>query len=572
MKHLLHTVAVLFIMHHFAEAENLQWVKQIEGNSPVTIRDVTTDASGNIYYTGDFYGTVDLNPHPVDSLKVTSQGSGDIFISKMDASGNLIWAKTVGGNASDLSYGVAVDAQGNVYVTGAFFGTVDFNPDAGTDNLIGSGNGHGFVWKLSSSGSYLWAKQFTGTLNVICRSIAVDGSGNVYTSGAFYGDVDLDPGSGTYTLSPTGAFEDAFISKLNSSGDFVWGKQIEVRFISAVGPAISLDGNNNLYVTGIFEGKTDLNPGTDTTYFYSLGDRDAFVLKLNDAGNLLWAKQIGGSLAAVYSYACTADAQGNVFITGTLNETADFNPDSNTTNNLMSISNFDLFVCKLNSSGSYVWAKNMGGSSGFIEGRGISVDAQGNVFTTGFFEADVDFDPDAGTFIVPYHSFSRTDAFISKLDASGNFAWAGGIGGTDDTQGYSIATDNNGNIYTVGNFRKKADFDPGTDSLFLTAPTAGGVPPNGFVLRLGTGSTGISTTQAKLPVIIFPNPASSVLNIETSEKITRIKIADLTGKTLADVSSPLSPVLDVGYLTKGYYLVYVETLNGNMGVKPFLKH
>ncbi|MBT6372369.1 MAG: hypothetical protein HOJ86_06840, partial [Acidimicrobiaceae bacterium] len=135
-----------------------------------------------------------------------------------------------GGTNADYGYSVAVDSSGNVYTTGYFNGTVDFDPGAGTANLTSNGYKDVFVSKLDSSGNYVWAKNFGGTGNDMGYSVAVDSSGNVYTTGYFTGTVDFDPGAGTTNLVPNGS-SDAFVSKLDSSGDLVWAKNLDVQIV-----------------------------------------------------------------------------------------------------------------------------------------------------------------------------------------------------------------------------------------------------------------------------------------------------------------------------------------------------
>jgi hypothetical protein len=117
--------------------------------------DVALDSAGNVYTTGFFLGTVDFDPG-AGTFNLTSAGSGDLFVSKLDASGNLVWARSMGGAASsDEGYGIVVDGAGNVYTTGSFSGTGDFDPGAGTANLTSAGSFDVFVQKLDASGNFV---------------------------------------------------------------------------------------------------------------------------------------------------------------------------------------------------------------------------------------------------------------------------------------------------------------------------------------------------------------------------------------------------------------------------------
>ncbi|MBT5207449.1 MAG: hypothetical protein HOM00_10215, partial [Acidimicrobiaceae bacterium] len=224
-----------------------------------------------------------------------------------------------GGTNADYGYSVAVDSSGNVYTTGYFNGTVDFDPGAGTANLTSNGYKDVFVSKLDSSGNYVWAKNFGGTGNDMGYSVAVDSSGNVYTTGYFTGTVDFDPGAGTTNLVPNGS-SDAFVSKLDSSGDLVWAKNLDVQIVGfgqfdRTALSIAVDSSGNVYTTGYFNGTVDFDPGAGTVEF-TAAVTDAFVSKLDSSGNYVWAKSFGGDESYVKALSMAIDSSGNVYTTG----------------------------------------------------------------------------------------------------------------------------------------------------------------------------------------------------------------------------------------------------------------
>jgi len=197
-------------------AGNFVWVKATGGTN--TDKDyghgIAVDGAGNVYTTGYFAGTADFDPGP-GTFNLTSAGIDDIFVSKLDSAGNFIWAKAMGGTSVGEGYGIAVDGAGNVYGTGIFAGTVDFDPGPGSFNLTSVlGNYDIFVSKLNTAGDLVWAKAMGGTDADYGEGIAVDGAGNVYTTGGFYDTVDFDPGPGTFNLTSAG-YEDVFVSKLS---------------------------------------------------------------------------------------------------------------------------------------------------------------------------------------------------------------------------------------------------------------------------------------------------------------------------------------------------------------------
>ena len=129
-------------------------------------------------------------------FNLTSEGNRDVFVQKLNTSGNFLWAKAFGGISGDGGNTIAVDASGNVYTVRYFAETVDFDPGLGIFNLTSVGEEDCFIQKLDASGIFLWAKAFGGDDTEKIFSITLDASGNVYTTGHFQGTVDFDPGPG----------------------------------------------------------------------------------------------------------------------------------------------------------------------------------------------------------------------------------------------------------------------------------------------------------------------------------------------------------------------------------------
>jgi hypothetical protein len=240
--------------------------------------------------------------------------------------------------------------------------------------------------------------------------VAVDGQGNVITTGQFRGTADFDPGAGTVNLTSVGGV-DLFVSKLDPFGNFVWVRQLGNSTGVDQGFGVAVDGQGSVYTTGGFQGTADFDPGPGTFTLTSAGAFDVFMWKLTSGGNFVWARSMGGSSGTEAGYDVAVDGQGNVYTAGYFQGTADFDPGAGTVN-LTSAGFEDVFVSKLDPFGNFVWAKRMG-DSGRDEGHGVAVDGQGSVYTTGFFEGKVDFDPGAGTFSLT--SAGSADVFVSKL-------------------------------------------------------------------------------------------------------------------------------------------------------------
>lgn len=226
------------------------------------------------------------------------------------------YAGSMGGVSTDLGQSIAVDVLGNLYVAGRFSFTADFDPGVGTVNLTSAGGFDLYVYKLDPGRNLLWARAMGGPGIDVGMGIAVDDSGNVYTTGCFTGTADFDPGPGTANLTSAGGEFDAdvFVSKLDSSGNFVWAKRLG-GVNSDWAEGITLDGSGNIYSTGSFFTTGDFDPGPGTFTLTNGGGDDIYVSKLDSDGNFVWAVAMGGPGSDVGAD-IVVDALGGVYTTG----------------------------------------------------------------------------------------------------------------------------------------------------------------------------------------------------------------------------------------------------------------
>ena len=468
----------------FAQNEDWLWAKQAGGISGDKGYSIAVDAYGNSYITGYFRESATFG---TTTLTSSSDYGSDIFVAKMDINGNWLWAKQAGGTDYHGGYGIAVDANGNSYVTGYFSGSATF----GTTTLTSSGYDDIFVAKLDSSANWLWAKQAGGTSSDIGYGIAVDAYGNSYVTGYFKSS---SCSFGTITLTSSG-YEDIFVAKLDINGNWLWAKQAGGTSEDG-GTSIAVDANGNSYVTGSF--KESANFGTTT--LTSSGSWDIFVAKIDHNGNWLWAKQAGGT-DNDGGISIAVDDNGNSYVTGGFyGSSCSF---STITLINSSIEYSDIFVAKIDYNGNWLWAKQAGGT-GYDAGYGIAVDTNGNSYVTGEFDGSATF----GT--TTFTSSGGSDIFVAKLDSNGNWLWAKQAGGTDDDYGKGIAVDNNGNSYVTGYFWSSATF--GTTTLTSSSDYGSDI----FVTKLG------EVNSIDLPDIIsfngirsiYPNPFNPLTTID----------------------------------------------------------
>ncbi|MGI8893094.1 MAG: SBBP repeat-containing protein, partial [Bacteroidia bacterium] len=415
---------------------------------------------------------------------LTSEGFNDVFILKLSPTGSLVWAKRVGGTGYEYSYTISVDSNGNVYTAGRFEDTVDFDPGTGTNYLTSAGGSDMFILKLDSSGNFIWAVSMGGTGTDQINAIELDFNGNIYASGVFNDTANFHPGAGTYNLISQG-LEDFFILKLNSAGVLEWahgfGSTGNDRSYS-----ITTDASGNVYATGVFSGTLDFDPGAGIYNLTSAGNFDIYIVKMKTNGDFIWARNMGGT-SFDFGYDITTDQFGNIYTTGYFQGTAGFDPGAGSFN-LTSQGNYDIFIHKMDTAGNFIWARSMGGLN---EDRGYSIvtDHLGDVYLTGYFIGDVDFDHSNDTLI--HTAAGNADFYIHKTDSAGNFLWVSTMGGANHDFGLSIAIDAAGNIYSTGNFEGTADFNPDPSVTYNLTPAGNS---DVFVLKLRQCSFFINNT------------------------------------------------------------------------------
>lgn len=394
----------------YSASGGLRWAHQLGvGHAHLAL-----DAGNNVYVTGILRGS-----QTFDGTTLTSQGETDVFLTKLNSAGDFLWATRFGSvlntpttQTNEAGTGVAVDAAGNVFTTGALY------------NELSNGGQRMFVSRHDTNGNLAWLKtasssQGSGSMG---RDVAVSATGAAWVTGYYGGTVDFNPGPGTFNLtsqklkaSPT---IDAFVLKLDASGNFAWAGSMGGNGGDGdYGSGIAVDGAGDVLVTGYYApGSNDFNPGSAKLSLPNAGGLDVFVVKLNANGGLVWGRSMGGP-GWDFSSGVAVDSAGSVYTTGGFSASADFNPGSSTYN-LTSAGFYDIFVSQLTSAANFAWAAGMGATRDDF-GYGIGVDVSGTVFLTGKFAETVDFDPGPGTFDLTSANHSNGvpshDVFVLKL-------------------------------------------------------------------------------------------------------------------------------------------------------------
>ncbi|MBW2735679.1 MAG: SBBP repeat-containing protein [Deltaproteobacteria bacterium] len=302
-----------------------RWQKVLGSTEIAVGHNIAVDESSNIYITGHFLGTANLG-----GGNITAQSS-DAFVTSFTSAGVHRWQKALGGSGYDVGYGVAVDKSSNVYVAGTFEGRADL----GGGSVTSKGDLDIFVVSYSSTGAHRWQRANGGPFFDRCLSAAADENGNVYVTGYFEG-ATTDLGGGSLTSRGSRGLADAFITSFSSIGTHRWQKTLGGIY-SDKGTAVAVDGSGNIYVSGDFQHLAFLG-GDDV---FSKGSIDIFVTSYSSIGVHRWQKALGGT-DTDYTHGVAVDLTGNIYVTGSFDQTTDLGMGS-----ITGKGDFDAFLVKL---------------------------------------------------------------------------------------------------------------------------------------------------------------------------------------------------------------------------------
>ena len=512
----------------YAPSGRLAWVRRFGSTGDDRAVSLCVDAAGNVLVAGDFAQTVDFDPSH-RSVELRSRGREDVFVMRLDPRGRLLWARAVGGSGRDLAAGIATDALENAYITGRFSRRADLDPGPAQNISVSAGGYDGFLLALDAAGSLLFARTFGGAGHDLPADIAADIFGNTLVAGSFTGTCRFAAADRSVSLTSAGG-ADIFAARFAFDG-----RLIDV--MSAGGPlhdrasGAALDGRGGMYIAGTFAGQVDFQPGEGNTPATSTGaGADAFVARYTASFALDYVKIIGGP-AADEARCMAVDAAGAIYVAGTWQGTADFDPGAGVFN-MSSPAGSSAFLVKLAASGRFAYARAFGGNGRTVP-LAVAVSADGDLALCGEFAGPADFDPgapqrparssgpsdgfaarlsqrlpsfsftrtvgttgaatinaiaaDAGDFLCLAGSFADTlgfavgagsidftsaggsDVFVGKFCNKCVITWGRSLGGAGDDAAVAAALDADGSMIVAGTFTGTVDFDPGPGSFELTA-------------------------------------------------------------------------------------------------------
>lgn len=397
------------------------WVQTWEIADSEFLEDMTISADGDIYIVG----TLDT-----DSIQ-----QFDVILKKFDTNGSLQWDLTWGGAGWEEGLTVEVDREGNVYVAGRFSRTCDFDPGEGVEERTTNGRGDAFLSCFDQSGEFKWVRTWGGPESDKANDMAIDSQGNIVVTGSYTGggvfrgdSIEIEnfihPYSVRWSLSPLPSEISGdeveldgdgprFMCRFSPSGRLLWSRTWETAGVNMV-----LDEEDNIYFAGSIGGVSDFDPGPETFEISTVGIENIFLSKYTSEGDLVWATSWGGSEGRPVDLAITPS--GDVLVTGWFTVSIDFEPGPE--EDIRASREWgDIFLCRFNGSGEYLWGRDWGDwTDTHLESSiGVEVDRDGNIFVAGVVYGDADMEPGPGDHIIEASTFGGMMMFLSKLTPEG---------------------------------------------------------------------------------------------------------------------------------------------------------
>lgn len=391
----------IFVAKYAADG-TFMWARRAGGVSSDVATAVAVDNAGNVVVSGSFSQTADIG-----GSNLTSNGTTDAFLWKLDSAGTTVWSRGFGGSGIDEANGVDTLANGDVVATGAFSETVDFDASpAAIQNLSSAGGTDAFVLRLTAAGDFAWVRQSGGTGADRGEDINVTPAGNITTTGSFSGTVDFNPGAATNNQTSVGS-ADGYIQQLTGTGTYRWAQRFGSAATADRGNDVTSDAAGNVYVTGVSNG-------------------DVWIRRLSATGTTTWTRTVGGTATDI-GESIDVSADGSILVAGSFRSTVNFGGGNRT-----AAGGSDGFLLSLNPQGVFTTVNTFGGTLDDSAVAAEREDADSYLFV-GNFRSSVSFD--VGTSTQSLTANGGSDAFLAR---------AATIIGLDDGAVQLTAADLNG--------------------------------------------------------------------------------------------------------------------------------
>lgn len=505
-------------------SQTWDWAAQFGDDGNEIISGFEIGSAGNYLMAGGYSESMEIADTTLESI-----GLADVFLSKLNNNGEAQWAVSGGSVNIDVTAGISIDTSANIIWCGQFWVQGYFGPDT---IYAQSSSKAIFVTKYDDLGNYIWSKSISGSAIKVINDVATDLDNNIYLTGYFEDSLLLED---TVLIAPLD--QNFFILKFDPDGNLAWGKSYGT-FGTIRGNCLEVDIDGDIVVGGHFQGAVDF----DGFMLQSNNiDFDIFVVKFNQQGTAIWAKEALG----IYDDICSSiaiDSQNNVYLSG------NFIGEMSLGDGIqISTPGFkeNLFLLKYESTGSPLWARGLDSQQFNDYSFSLDIEVCDNyVGMTGYFEEELKIDE--------YAIFAQSDGFngfvatFKKEDGTAN--WLQLIGGSDYLISSQIVINETQQLSVGGYFLEEAYFDDNT------------LVSNGFndvfVSKLKEISTSNQETELKdLNIEIYPNPSGDFINISIEQDIFFIKIYDLHGRLVSLTEN--EKTIDISGLISGNYFLKI---------------
>jgi hypothetical protein len=527
------------------QAQPFNWQWSLRDTATLSAPDVggmTTDALGNTYITGQFYGTASFGNLP----PITSLGQGDVYVVKYDASGEALWVVQGGGSSFDQPMDLAIDTDGHVYITGYFQSpTVTF----GSTTLMLVGGLDIFVARVEASdGTFMWAKRFGGTgtssQTEFGRAIACDNDGNVYVSGHFKNTLAID---GLATLESCSQYFNSFLFKLDPDGNGLWSRRPDCgqhwSYSASEGQAITVGKDNMLYLGLRARGDT-IFCETDTLVNAQVSGQtyDGVVVKYDLDGAYQWSRAIGG-----YGYDdvkdLQADADGNLYVA--MHREGEYYlgiPNIEVAGNL---GTYRSVVLKYAADGQILWGTRMGNSTYDHDIGSLKLESDDRLLVGGWHQGNFEIGG-----VTPNPGITGTyGMFLARFDGESAMEELYASRYTYPRRIQGIGLDEGGNIYAAGSFSDSLAF-PGLPAMGLLNASSSAL----FLARSGDLNTGVrAADRSNLDVKAYPSPTTGRFTIANKEAFSSVRVSTMLGAVVHEEAFLPRTTMDLSLSTAGMY-------------------
>lgn len=551
------TLLFLALFPSMLFAQQFEWGQAFGGNQNDNAQRISPGPAGSIFVVGNFIG-----PATISSTILEGYGFQDVYLARFSSTGQLEWAKAIGGAGTDQVSAIETDLDGNIWIAGRYTGSIDLDPNEGTTlNTSAPANGlDGFFAKFSGEdGSLLDFRDISagGTLDI--RSIKIDAAdGSFYLGGQYANTVDFDFGPFTQNRTSFVTSGDCFVAKYSSTLGFGWANTFgsvnpAIDFVSSI--ALSNDGA--VYCTGLLGGTTDIDPSLGTTNLICA--TDAFLIRYNKSnGSLAWGFNLGANSIEV-GIAVLVNPDDEVILTGTMNSPSfDADPGFGTTiissNGISSAP----FLLRYGNNGSLLGNYVTEGLTGLAATMSaLEYSATNEIIVAGNFTGTIKFPTDTGYYEI--NSGDSSDAFIAFYNHDFLLMNINTVGGSNNQTANDIKLSG-----AVLHFAGQLDgtTNPGFGALTPIVPVSNG--NEGFVFQYNLNPTAVSSYENR-GVVVFPNPTQNWIQIDASD-FQHAEMFDLNGRLVIKSDFQL---INCAHLEKGIYILSIST-NSNVVMKKIV--